>query len=109
MGTRRVSGNTPDRMGTEGLGWVQRKSVVVLTALVSLAYVVLAIRFANRIPPSLNPSAKQYFFIVLGTTVVVWIGGLVSSIVLKHRPTGAAPLIFTSLFGSFWCVISYGP
>lgn len=97
-------------MDTEGHGWWQRRSLLATVVVSSSLYLVLLVRFGNRIGSSdLNESARRYFVGVLVTTVVVYLGGLIVAIAQRGRRTGAIALIFGALFGSFWCVVSYGP
>ena len=76
----------------------------------STLYLVLALRFALRIASAgLNSSARGYFTGVLVLTVVLYVAGLGVAVSERRRDAAAIPVIGAALFGSFVCVVFFGP
>ncbi len=87
-----------------------RNPLFLAIGLSSLLYFVLAIRFALRIALYyLNPSTRFYFVGVLGTTVVLYVVATVISVSERHRAGAGIPILGSALFGSFVCIVFYGP
>lgn len=88
-----------------------RQRTVWLAVAASLLYGFLAIRYAMRMlsVPDLNASAKTYLWDWLAMTIVLYAICAAVAISQRHRREAAVPVAGAALFGSFVCVLFYGP
>jgi hypothetical protein len=86
------------------------RGMLLAAASSSALYFVLATRFALRIAtPGLNSSSRGYFTGVLVMTVVLYVAGMAVAVSQRRREAAGIPIIGAALFGSFVCVVFYGP
>ena len=85
-------------------------AVFVATGLLSVLYAALAIRFGLRIGSSdLNASARGFFVSALSATIVLYSIAVIQAVVQRDRPGALIPVCLAAVFGSFVCVIFFGP
>jgi hypothetical protein len=96
-------------MNGDGRPWYS-DPLLWAAGLSSLLYFVLSTRFALRIESSdLNSSARGYFYGALGTTVLLYVVALIVAVANRHDAAAGVPVLVSALFGSFVCIVFYGP
>ena len=83
--------------------------MLVLTALLSLLYVSLAIRFCLRIASSdLNSSARLFFYGALASTAVLYVVAVLQAVVHRNRKESLIPVGLAACFGIGICILFFG-
>jgi hypothetical protein len=86
------------------------KPMLIVTVLLSIAYLALAVRFWLRIESSdLNASARGFFYSALLATVVLYGVTLVQAAVQRRREGSLLPVSLAAAFGVIICLLFFGP